>query len=147
MVMATLDRAIVLATLAHSGQKRKVSEEPYIYHPLRVMLKAGRFGVEFAMVSILHDCIEDTNLTLEELTNEGFSVSVIEAVRLLTKHVGQRYEQEYLPEVKANLLARIVKICDIEDNMQDLETLGTFDWENGKRLRLKYETALQYLRS
>lgn len=144
--MATLDRAIVLATLAHSGQKRRVTQEPYINHPIRVMLKAGKFGVEFAITAILHDVVEDTKLTLETLTEEGFSDTIIEAVRVLTKVKGQNYEIDYLPAVRDNLLARTVKVLDIEDNMSDLETLGTFNWEEGKRLRTKYEMALQVLR-
>ncbi len=144
--MATLDRAIVLATQAHSGQYRKVTHEPYINHPMRVMLKAGKFGVEFATVAILHDVVEDTEISLATLTAEGFSDSVIEAVRVLTKVKGQDYTIEYLPPVRDNLFARIVKILDIEDNISDLETLGTFDWEDGKRRRTKYEIALQILR-
>lgn len=143
--MSDLDRALVLATYAHSGQKRKVTNQPYIFHSIRVMLNAAKFGQEYAIVAVLHDTVEDTDVTIAQLISEGFSPDVVEAVEYLTK-VDYRPYNEYLLRVKSNPLARIVKILDIEDNMSDLHTLAVFDVEGAERLRKKYETALAVLR-
>lgn len=144
--MSTLAKAISIAAIAHGEQKRKTSNIPYLFHPLRVMLAASRFGQVYAIVAILHDTIEDTDLSIADLAKEGFSEEVLNAVRVLTKTKGLGYI-EYLNAVKANHIALIVKLLDIEDNMSDLETLGTFEPEQEHRLRLKYENALAILRS
>jgi len=110
--MSTLERAIEIATHAHTGQVDK-GGEPYILHPLRVML--GVSTPDEQIVAVLHDIIEDTEITAEDLGAEGFSDQVVEAVVTLTKVKGQTYEQ-YIAGLANHPLARIVKLADLEDN-------------------------------
>ncbi|WP_205516203.1 GTP pyrophosphokinase [Paenibacillus sp. SYP-B3998] len=77
--MSTLSRAIIIATQAHEGQIDK-GGKPYILHPLRLMLKAP--DNDSKVVSVLHDVIEDTDVTMEQLKEEGFSEVIIEAANI-----------------------------------------------------------------
>ena len=76
-----LSHAIAIATEAHKGQKDKYGQE-YLHHPIRVM-NMGRNQKE-RIVGILHDVVEDTEWTFEDLEKEGFSAEIIEAVRCVT---------------------------------------------------------------
>lgn len=84
--MATLERAIEIAACAHTGQLDKAAQ-PYILHPLRVMFSV-RTGHE-QMAAVLHDVVEDTSVSLDDLIREGFPAEVISAVRTLTKLQGE----------------------------------------------------------
>ncbi len=137
--MATLERAIQLATEAHQGQVDKAGH-PYILHPLRVMFRVKT--VEERIVAVLHDTIEDTSLTAEDLQREGFSSRVIEAIQCLTKNPGESYEQ-FIDRIKDNVLASRVKRADIRDNM-DLSRLPSVSEKDLTRMK-KYHTALNRL--
>lgn len=115
-----LQRAIEIAVEAHRTQFDKAGA-PYILHPLRVM-----FSVEIEderIVAVLHDVVEDgPGWTFERLENEGFSASVVEALRLVTKRPEDEGgdEEVYLRFVRrtlTNAVARRVKIADIRDNL------------------------------
>lgn len=80
--MSTLERAIVIASLAHAKQADKAGA-PYILHPLRVMLSVR--GEEERIAAVLHDVVEDTPWTLEALREQGFSDAVVSAVDALTR--------------------------------------------------------------
>jgi (p)ppGpp synthase/HD superfamily hydrolase len=111
--MSDLQSAILISAQAHHGQKRK-NGLPYLLHPFRVML---RMKTEKEMiVAILHDVVEDTAITLDDLRSKGFFDDVLAALDLLTKKKGQAYE-EYIGLISRNPLARAVKIADLEDNM------------------------------
>ncbi len=111
--MATLEKAIELAAHYHAGQTDKAGQ-PYILHPLSVMARVD--GITAKTVAVLHDIIEDTPLTAEQLLDFGFSKEVVDAVIALTKTQGMtRIEAAY--QAKANPLARIVKLADLADNM------------------------------
>jgi (p)ppGpp synthase/HD superfamily hydrolase len=133
--MSTLERAIALAAEAHAGQFDKVGQ-PYILHPLRVMLAVS--SLEERMAAILHDVVEDTAWTLDGLRGEGFPPAVIEAVGLLTKSDGDVYE-EYVARIRANEMARRVKLADLADN-SDLSRLSTVTEKDRLRLE-KYAKA------
>jgi len=75
--MATLERAIAIAAAAHAGQVDKAGQ-PYILHPLRVMLRVATEHERIA--AVLHDVVEDTDVTLHTLAAEGFAPEVIAAV-------------------------------------------------------------------
>lgn len=143
--MGDLTTAITLATNAHSGQLRKITGEPYIFHPMRVMLKASQFGEKYGIIAILHDTLEDTTLTEVDLIQAGFSAEIRDAIGTLTKFKGVQYD-EYLQGVRSNPLALIVKILDIEDNLSDMETVGVFNPDMELNLRAKYANALRVLR-
>ena len=110
--MSTLERAIEIATTAHTGQVDKAGE-PYIHHPLRVMLSVST--PDERLVAVLHDVIEDTVISSKDLLAEGFSSRIVDAVVALSKSEGQTYEQ-YIESVAQNSLARVVKLADLEDN-------------------------------
>ena len=110
--MATLERALFLAVTAHLGQVDK-SGAPYILHPLRLMLRAQDDTAR--IVALLHDTVEDTPLTLEQLRQEGFSETILTVVDLLTHRPGQTY-QEYIDRLQTDPLAVQIKLLDLEDN-------------------------------
>ena len=110
--MATIERAVRLAAEAHEGQVDK-SGLPYILHPLRVM--AGVDDLEAKMVAVLHDVLEDTAVTVEQLREAGFSSAVIAGVLSVTHGDGEDYA-DYVVRAKADPLGRLVKLSDLADN-------------------------------
>jgi hypothetical protein len=110
--MATLEKAIALAAQAHAGQRDKQGL-PYILHPLRVMMRVE--GDTARIVAVLHDTIEDTDLTEADLRREGFSDEVITAVGLVT-HDKQEPYADYVVRCAGHPAARAVKLADLEDN-------------------------------
>jgi (p)ppGpp synthase/HD superfamily hydrolase len=111
--MSTLDRAIEIAAAAHAGQKNK-DGDPYILHPIRIMMRVD--GMKAKMAGILHDVVEDTSCTLDQLRAEGFPEDVLAAVDALTHREGEDYF-EYVARAGADPIARRVKLADLEDNM------------------------------
>ena len=110
--MSTLDRAIEIAIRAHAEQTDK-GGEPYILHPLRVMLRMGTS--EQRIVAVLHDVVEDSEITLEDLRLEGFSAVVLDALQALTKQPGE--DRLSAAKRAAQLpLARAVKLADNAEN-------------------------------
>ncbi|MBZ0167764.1 MAG: GTP pyrophosphokinase [Candidatus Omnitrophica bacterium] len=111
--MSDLQRAIEIAVEAHKDQTRR-NGSPYILHPLRVMVSMQNELQQ--MVAVLHDVVEDSPWTIEQLRAEGFSEAVLDAVAALTKSADDDY-QEYLQRVRSNPVARAVKLADLRDNM------------------------------
>ncbi len=140
--MASLEDAIEIALKAHWGQ-RDLAGKAYILHPLRVM-HAVQSEIE-KIVAVLHDVVEDTNVTFSDLERLGFSPEVIEALRLLTHEKNDFYE-EYIRKIgrSGNLTALRVKLADISDNM-DLSRLADPSFKDQMR-RKKYINALFVLR-
>ena len=110
--MSTIDRAIQIAVTAHSGQIDK-GGDPYILHPLRVMLRMRT--EEERITALLHDVVEDSDITLEDLTAEGFSPNVISALEALTKRPGES-RIKAAQRAAIHPLARIVKLADNAEN-------------------------------
>ena len=110
--MSTLERAIEIAVKAHTGQVDK-GGEPYILHPLRVMLRM-RTEVE-RIVAVLHDVVEDSDYTLDDLRSEGFPGAVIEALEALTKLPGETRIDAAHRAAQIHL-ARTVKLADNAEN-------------------------------
>ena len=108
-----LNKAIIIATNAHEGQTDKCGE-PYILHPLRVML--SRKNEVERICGVLHDVVEDTDITFEDLRKEGFSEDIIEILDCLTKRDGEDYEY-YIARVLKNEVACQIKLADLADNM------------------------------
>ncbi|GAA0742164.1 GTP pyrophosphokinase [Clostridium oceanicum] len=108
-----LEKAILIATRAHSGQIDKAGEA-YILHPLRVML--SRKNETERICAVLHDVVEDTEITLDYLRNEGFSEKVICALDALTRRNNENYD-EFIDRVISNKIASHVKLADLCDNM------------------------------
>ncbi|MDW7670341.1 MAG: GTP pyrophosphokinase [Bacillota bacterium] len=108
-----LEKAIEIALKAHQGQTDKAGA-PYILHPLRVML-AGETETE-QICGILHDVVEDSNVSLEDLKMEGFSDEVLQVLELLTRKESESYD-EFIDRVMTNGTAMRVKLADLKDNM------------------------------
>jgi GTP diphosphokinase / guanosine-3',5'-bis(diphosphate) 3'-diphosphatase len=111
--MSSLEHAIELAARSHAGQLDKAGQ-PYILHPLRLMLAVHT--PHERMAAILHDVVEDTPITLEDLIREGFPPEVITAVQALTKQPGES-RIDAARRAAADPIARVVKLADVTDNM------------------------------
>jgi len=111
--MPTLERAIAIAAEAHEGQTDKAGA-PYILHVLRVVVASPAGDAKIA--AALHDLVEDTDWTLDDLRERGFSWIVIDAVEALTRRADEVYS-DYIERVAKNDLARKVKLADLRDNM------------------------------
>lgn len=110
-----IKKALDLARVKHSGQVDK-SGDDYIFHPVMVALECET--VDAKIVALLHDVLEDTDTTVEELSTLGFSQKIIDALMLLTHDEALSYE-EYVKKIKAsgNKTAIEVKLADLTMNM------------------------------
>ena len=141
MKQSQSEKAYEIAKKAHLGQVDKAGED-YIKHPEKVasFVKTD----EEKAVAYLHDVIEDTELTLEDLNKYDFSKEVLEAVDIITKKRGEDY-QSYLNSVKKNKIARAVKLADLRHN-SDLTRLIKVTEKDIKR-KEKYQKAIDFLNS
>ena len=111
-----LNKAIEIAAKAHNGQFDK-GGNPYILHPLRVMLNFCEYEPDSVKIcAVLHDVVEDSDITLDDLRTEGFSDEVIAALACLTKKQGENYD-DFISRVLTNEIACKVKRGDLADNM------------------------------
>lgn len=132
-----LEKAIILAARADAGQVDK-GGEPYILHPLRVMLAQES---EVARIcAVLHDVLEDTPVTREDLLREGFSLEIVTALEALSKRPGENYEL-FIDRILGNELACRVKAADIRDNM-NLDRLAEITARDLERVK-RYEMSLE----
>ena len=134
-----LERAIKLAVKAHKGQVDRFGQ-PYILHPLRMMLSVKKNSEK--IVALLHDTVEKTTTTYDDLRQKGFSGDVIEAVNSLTRRKGEDYDA-YISRVSKNRIAVIVKIADLNDHLTESEK-RYMTRKNLERIR-KYKKAKQRL--
>ena len=111
--MPTIERAIEIAANSHAGQRDKAGQ-PYIFHPLRVMFRVD--GEHEQMAAVLHDVVEDTAITIDDLAREGFPPEVLRAVEALTKLPGET-RLEAAARAAADPVARKVKLADNAENM------------------------------
>lgn len=131
--------ALELAVEKHKNQTDKAGN-PYILHPLHVMENVN--SKEGKIVAILHDIIEDTDVTEDYLLKIGLSKRIVDAVIALTRSEDIDY-QEYIKNLGSNPLAKEVKLADLEHNM-DLKRLPTLEEKDLERNR-KYQIAYHYL--
>jgi (p)ppGpp synthase/HD superfamily hydrolase len=110
-----LDKAIQIATQAHSGRKDK-GGAPYILHCLRLLTK---MVTEKEMIAaVLHDVVEDSDWDFDDLRKEGFSGEIVDALDHLTKRESEENHYEvFIQRVSENPMARKIKVADLEDNM------------------------------
>jgi len=144
--MNMVSKAITIAIESHEGQIDK-SGKPYILHPLYLMSKMTT--EDEMVVAVLHDVVEDSQKTHEDLTKVGFSKDSLDALELLTRTKDTPYE-EYIDAVAKNPLARKVKLADLSHNM-DITRLSEITIKDLERLekyrkayaRLSFNTAPQ----
>ncbi len=138
--MKLIETSLQIALRAYAGKVDKAGRE-YILHPLRVMAKM-RSELEMS-AALLHDVLEDSEITAEELLAEGIPAEVVEAVQHLTKHENEDYI-DFVARARKNRIAAAVKLADIEDNI-DVLRLSSLDETDLARVR-KYHSAWRLLK-
>ncbi len=113
---------------------------PYVFHPIH--LAEQMQDEDSTVVALLHDVVEDTEYTIDDLIAMGFNEAVIEAIRLMTHDDGVEYT-DYLEKIKKNDLARRVKIADVMHN-SDQTRLDVID-EKARKWEIKYKKAKEIL--
>jgi (p)ppGpp synthase/HD superfamily hydrolase len=147
-----LSKARSLALEAHAGQLDKAGA-PYIIHAetvsrlVREIINGWNqdshdFQIKAQIVGFLHDIIEDTSITVEDLKQLSFPIDCIQAIETITKNDTIPY-QDYIQNVKRNKLAAVVKMADMTHN-SDLSRLPIVTEKDLKRVR-KYQDAIEYL--
>ncbi len=126
---------------AHKEQRDK-SGMPYVFHPFH--LGEQMTDEETTVVALLHDVVEDSLYTLDDLREMGFSERVLEAIRLMTHEDAVPY-MEYVASIKKNPIARAVKLADLRHN-SDLSRLDDVTPKDEARAE-KYRKAIALLES
>ena len=151
-LLEDLSKAIELAKSAHEGQVDKAGK-PYFEHVQAVSEKVSEiilswneeyddFLIQAQIVSYLHDIVEDTSLTIDDLWKLKLLTECSLAIETLTKKSGQDY-WDYLAEVKLDKLATVVKIADLTHN-SDLSRLDVVTADDLVR-QAKYQSAIEFL--
>jgi (p)ppGpp synthase/HD superfamily hydrolase len=128
-----LSAAILLATNAHAGQYDKAGQ-PYILHALKVLHYTKSDDEELQCIAVLHDVVEDCDVSWEDLIAAGMSDRVIRGVMALTKQRGQSYA-EYKNLVFANADAMRVKLADLRHNSDIRRLKGISERDRARILR------------
>lgn len=125
-------------------QKDQIGKDglPYVFHPWHVA--ESMKDEKSTIVAILHDVIEDTDLTLEDLKKEGFSDDILMALALLTHDKSEDYF-EYIKRISTNPIAKDVKKSDLKHN-SDLNRLSEVTQKDEERVK-KYQKCLNYLQN
>ena len=132
-------KALALCFAAHKDQLDK-GGDPYVFHPFHL---AEQMQDEVTtIVALLHDVVEDTDYTLEDLKKEGFGDAVIDALALLTHDDDTPY-MDYVAKIKENPIAKAVKLADLAHN-SDLSRMDAVDERAMERNR-KYKAAIALL--
>ncbi len=138
----TYEDALILAAEAHRGQTDKLGEV-YVRHVVRVAERLD--SDEARLVALLHDVLEDTGVTADELRARGVPESVIDHVVELTRRDGEAYE-EYIGRLAGDDVARAVKLADLADNLERLPAWASVvSDEEATTLRERYEAAREAL--
>lgn len=132
-------KALKLCFEAHKDQIDK-SGIPYVFHPFH--LAEQMETEETTIVALLHDVVEDTEYTLDDIAKMEFGDSVVKAIALLTHDDDTDY-MDYVRVIKSNPIAKAVKLADLKHN-SDLSRLDTID-EWALKRREKYLKALELL--
>ncbi|MBE6751137.1 MAG: bifunctional (p)ppGpp synthetase/guanosine-3',5'-bis(diphosphate) 3'-pyrophosphohydrolase [Ruminococcaceae bacterium] len=132
-------KALKLCFEAHKEQVDK-SGMPYVFHPFHL---AEQMTDEVTtVVALLHDVVEDTEITFEDLEKQGFSEEIINTLKLLT-HADSVPYMDYVAEIKTSKAATAVKLADLKHN-SDLTRLSVVD-EKALKRKEKYEKAIKFL--
>lgn len=132
-------KALKLCFESHKEQVDK-SGMPYVFHPFH--LAEQMTDEATTIVALLHDVVEDTELTFEDLEKQGFGEEIISALKLLTHNDDTPY-MDYVTKIKNNKIATAVKLADLKHN-SDLTRLDIVD-EKALKRKEKYEKAIKLL--
>ena len=138
-------KAMKVCYRAHKKQVDK-SGVPYVFHPFHV---AEQMTTEAStIVALLHDVVEDTKYTLDDIAALGFGKEIVEAVALMTHEKDVPY-MDYVAKLKDNPIAREVKLADLAHN-SDPARLGKIKGKNKRKAKErleKYQKAMAFLKS
>ena len=136
---ANTKKALKICFEAHKEQSDKTGM-PYVFHPFH--LAEQMKDETTTIVALLHDVVEDTEITLDDLRNEGFNSEVIDALTLLTHDPAIPY-MDYVEKIKTNHVAKAVKLADLAHNsdMTRFDTITDFDIKRNE----KYKEAIKRL--
>ncbi|RCW82727.1 HD domain-containing protein [Phyllobacterium bourgognense] len=137
--MSVLEHAIAVAARAHAGYLAE-DGEPYIFHPLRVMMALD--DEDERIVGVLHDVPEKTAWSLDGLKAEGFLEHIIAAIDSVSRRQGEDYF-DFVQRTRENDLGRRVKIADLQDNIENVKS--RLDDPQARKKLDKYEEALRRL--
>lgn len=132
-------KALKLCFDAHKEQLDK-SGLPYVFHPFH--LAEQMQTEETTVVALLHDVMEDTEYTADDLAEMGFGGEILNALSLLTHEDSVDY-MDYVSKIKTNPIARAVKLADLNHN-SDLTRLDVVDQKALER-KEKYQKAIELL--
>ena len=136
-----LQKAISIAHNSHKNQYN-VNGEPYILHPLRIMLKTR--NEEQMITAVLHDVVENSDVGLDHLETEGFNKNIVAAVDALSRKNDELYDS-YISRVLKNKLAIKIKVIDLMDNIKIHKSIDIK--ENASIKLIKYENALSRVKA
>lgn len=134
-------KALKICFNSHVNQQDK-SGLPYVFHPFHLAEQMD--DEDSVCVALLHDVVEDTDMTFEDLVKEGFNENIISALKLLTHDLDVPY-MDYVMKIKTNPLAKKVKLADLTHN-SDLTRLDDVNESIIKRVE-KYKRAIELLNS
>lgn len=134
-------KAMTIAYNAHHGQVDK-SGMPYIFHPFH--LAESMTDENTTIVALLHDVVEDTDWTFEDLQREGFNDEVLTALKLMTHDDSEPY-MDYVSRLATCEIARKVKLADLKHNSD--QTRVDVPTEKIQKLWAKYAQAIRLLES
>ncbi len=132
-------KALKICFESHKEQVDK-SGMPYVFHPFHLAEQMADEAT--TVVALLHDVVEDTAISFEDLEKQGFSDEIMVALKLLTNDKNIPY-MDYVAEIKKNTIATKVKLADLKHN-SDLTRLSVVDEKSLKR-KEKYEKAIKFL--
>lgn len=135
-----LESALKIAIKAHEGQTDKAGKA-YILHPLRIASNCST--IETQIVALLHDVVEDSSITLEDLKTSGFPDTIIDAIDSVTRRRNESY-MDFVCRCSKNPIGKVVKLLDLDDNM-NIKRLPKISEADIKRLN-KYKVAYDYLK-
>ncbi|XVX20384.1 DUF6308 family protein [Actinomycetota bacterium] len=136
----TLEEVRGFVRAAHGTQQDKLGRDYYDGHLGPIAAKLAEHGVEAEMAGLLHDILEDTVVTADQLLRMGVPQEVVRAVESVSKRAGESYDA-LIERAAADPLGRLVKLADNAHNLESNDELANSDPELAGRLKIKYETA------
>jgi guanosine-3',5'-bis(diphosphate) 3'-pyrophosphohydrolase len=147
-----LSKALNIASSVHNYYDKGGTS--YILHPIRIMMRLRTDDEELMCIAVLHDVVEDSDISISDLREEGFSERILEALELLTHREADSY-QEYIEQIALNYDAVLVKMQDLRDNMdasrlkgateKDIERMGKYmrSYNYLKGIRESFESCIR----
>ena len=142
------EKAVVFAAIAHQGAHRKGSRIPYLSHPIEAAAIVSELtdDGELIAAAVLHDVVEDTDVTLDALREYGFNEDILMALDLVTKKKGPDYDEDiYYEKIKTNSIAREVKLADLKHN-SDISRIPHPTKKDIQKIEY-YKSRIEYLES